>query len=188
MSAFKQLTQSTVSCKHWHSSGRWNRNERFTGITRAICAGKPQYATVWNKISLVSILQKDRKLDETTNHMYHSGIPVLPYRAMSIQVAARSKATFCGRSLATIACWNPAASMILLSLLCVVCLIYLGQADHSSRGVKPSMCMCHWVWSGAGMERDVMTRKERNTKIKVSLHLALRYRCLLWRRNVFTSR
>jgi hypothetical protein len=56
-------------------------------------------------------------------------------------VAARSKARFYGRSLAGIAGSNPAWCMnvCLLWVLCVVRQRSLRRADHSSRGVLPSV-------------------------------------------------
>jgi len=34
-----------------------------------------------------------------------------------------------------------------LWVLCVVKYRSLRRADPSSRGVLPSVCICHWVWS-----------------------------------------
>ena len=56
-------------------------------------------------------------------------------------MAARSKAWACGRSLAGIAGSNPAGGIDvrLLLMSCVVRLRSLRPADHSSRGVLPSV-------------------------------------------------
>jgi hypothetical protein len=65
----------------------------------------------------------------------------LQYKGRPIPVAARSKAWVCGRSLAGIAGSNLAGSMdvFLLLVLCVVRYRSLRRADHSSRGVLPSL-------------------------------------------------
>jgi hypothetical protein len=57
-------------------------------------------------------------------------------------VAARSKAWVCGRSLAGIVDSNPGEGMdvCLLWVLCVVTQRSLRRADHSSRGVLPTVC------------------------------------------------
>jgi hypothetical protein len=65
-------------------------------------------------------------------------------------VAARSKAWVCGRSLAGIAGSNRAGGMdvCLLWVLCVVRYWSPRRADHSSRGVLPSVvCLTVWSWS-----------------------------------------
>jgi hypothetical protein len=58
-------------------------------------------------------------------------------------VAARSKARVCGRSLAGIVGSNPAGGLdvCLSCVLCVVRYRSLRRADHSFRGVLPSL-MC----------------------------------------------
>jgi hypothetical protein len=58
-----------------------------------------------------------------------------------IPVAARSKAWVCGLSLVGISGSNPAGGMVvsLLRVLCVVRQLCLWRADHSSRGVLPSL-------------------------------------------------
>ena len=60
---------------------------------------------------------------------------------MPIPVAARSKAWVCGGSLPGIVGSNRAGGMdvCLLRVLCVVRQRYLRRADHSSRGVLPSV-------------------------------------------------
>jgi len=69
--------------------------------------------------------------------------PVL-YVVMSanpIPVAAQSKACVCGRSIAGFVGYNPAGGMdvCLLWMLCVVRKRSPRRADHSSRGVLPSV-------------------------------------------------
>ena len=62
-----------------------------------------------------------------------------------LPVAARSKASVCGRSPAEIVGSNPAGSMFCVSVVSVVCcqVGVSGQADHSSRGVLPAVvCRC----------------------------------------------
>ena len=54
-------------------------------------------------------------------------------------MAARSKAWVCGRSLAGIAGSNPAGGMDMSLVSVVCCQRSLRQADHSSRGVLPSV-------------------------------------------------
>jgi hypothetical protein len=63
-------------------------------------------------------------------------------------VAEKSKTRVCGRSLSGIAGSNPAGGMdvCLVWLLCVVRLRSLRRADHSSRGVLPTV-VCQCVWS-----------------------------------------
>jgi len=63
------------------------------------------------------------------------------HNSLPVPVAARSKAWVCGCTLAEIAGSNPAGGMdaCLLSELCVVRRRSLRRADHSSRGVLPSM-------------------------------------------------
>jgi len=59
----------------------------------------------------------------------------------TIPVAARSKAWDCSRSLAGIVGSNPAGIIdaSLMGVLCVVREVSLRRADHSSRGVLPSV-------------------------------------------------
>jgi hypothetical protein len=61
--------------------------------------------------------------------------------AVPMPVATRSKAWVCGRSNAGIVGLNPARVMALrlLYLLCVVRQTSLRRADHSSRGVLPTV-------------------------------------------------
>ena len=62
--------------------------------------------------------------------------------SLPMPVAARSKACVCGRLRAGIVGLNPAGGMYLLCLVCVVRYRFLRPADHSSRGVLPSvMCL-----------------------------------------------
>jgi hypothetical protein len=63
-----------------------------------------------------------------------------------IPVAAQSKAWVCGRSHVGIAGLNPAGSMdvCVLWVLCVVWYRSLYRADHSSRGVLPSVVCLMW--------------------------------------------
>ena len=83
------------------------------------------------------------------------------YTEVRIKVAARSKARVCGRSLAGIAGSNPAEGIdiCLLWVLCVVRYRSLRLADHSSRGVLPSVvCLMSMIakprkgrsWPGIG--------------------------------------
>ena len=60
---------------------------------------------------------------------------------MPVPVAARSKAQVCGRSPAEIVCSNSTGDMdvCLLWVLCVVRQRSLRRADHSSRGVLPTV-------------------------------------------------
>ena len=60
---------------------------------------------------------------------------------LTVPVAARSKTWVCGRSLAEIVGSNRAGSMdaCLLWVLCVVGYRSLRRADHSSKGVLPSV-------------------------------------------------
>jgi len=61
---------------------------------------------------------------------------------MPVPVAARSKACVCGRSLAGIVGSNPTGGHGYLSVVSVVCCqveVSLGRADHSSRGVLPTV-------------------------------------------------
>jgi hypothetical protein len=59
---------------------------------------------------------------------------------MPIRVAARSKSLACNLSLAAILGSNPAGRMGVLSLMSVVCCqSSLRRADHSCRGVLPSV-------------------------------------------------
>jgi len=61
-----------------------------------------------------------------------------------ILAAARSKVWVFSRSLAGIAHSNPAGDMdvCLLRVLCVVRQKFLRRADHLSRAVVPSVCVC----------------------------------------------
>ena len=57
----------------------------------------------------------------------------------SIAGPARSKAWVCGRWLPGIVGLNPAEGM----QVCLLCVVKsLSQADHSSRGVLPNVCVC----------------------------------------------
>ena len=58
-------------------------------------------------------------------------------------MAERSKARVCGRSLAGVAGSNPAEGMDVF-VLCVVRWRSLRRADHSSKGVLPTV-LCHCV-------------------------------------------
>ena len=65
--------------------------------------------------------------------------PVIDF--LPVPVAVQSKASVCSRSLAEIACSNPTGGMdvCLLWMLCVVRYRSLFRADHSSRGVIPTV-------------------------------------------------
>ena len=67
---------------------------------------------------------------------------------MSVPVAARSKAQVCGRSPAESVGSNPTADMDVVSVVSVVyCQVEVsGRADHSSRGVLPTVVR-RCVWS-----------------------------------------
>ena len=79
---------------------------------------------------------------------------------MTVQVADRSKARVCGRSLAGIAGSNPAGGMD-VCVLCECC-VCSGRGlcdgpDPSSRGVLPSvMCHCVCDLETSGMRRPAL--------------------------------
>ena len=58
---------------------------------------------------------------------------------MPVPAAARSKAWDCGRSPTEIVGSNPTWAMDVLSVVSVVCCQAPRRADHSSRGVLPSV-------------------------------------------------
>jgi len=76
-----------------------------------------------------------------------SSVSVPHAYTLPIPVLAPSKEWFWGRSLAGIGDLNPAAGMefCLLWALCVIRLRSLRQADHSSRGDPPRVCVCPTV-------------------------------------------
>jgi hypothetical protein len=76
---------------------------------------------------------------------------------MLITVAARSKARVCSSSFPGIAGSNPAGAWMSVCLSVVHCRVErsLSRADHSSRGVPPTvMCLSvieeHQQWGGPG--------------------------------------
>ena len=89
----------------------------------------------------------------------------------ALPVAMRSKAWVSRRSLAGIAGSNPAGGMdlCLLWILCVVRYRYLRRADHSSRGVLPSV-VCLSVIAKPCEERSwTAFGSNRHRKKKVSV-------------------
>ena len=76
---------------------------------------------------------------------------------VSVTVAARSKSWVCGRSFAETAGYNPTEGIdvCLLWVLCVVRKRYLRWADHSSRGVLPTVVR-RYVWSRNLVNEETM--------------------------------
>ena len=86
---------------------------------------------------------------------------------MPVPVAARSKAYVCGRSLAEIVGSNPTGGMdvCLLWVLCVVRLRSLRRADHSSRGVLPTVVRrCVWSRNLKNEEATTHDGSQRHSK------------------------
>ena len=71
---------------------------------------------------------------------------VIDYAMQKREAAARDKASVCSRSPAQIVGSNPAGGVDVCLLASVVVVRYrsLQRADHSSRGVLPSV-VCVWV-------------------------------------------
>ena len=97
---------------------------------------------------------------------------------MPVPVAARSKASVCGRSPAEIVGFPPGEWMFVCCECCV------RRADHSSRGVLPTV-VCHRVWSRNLRNEEAMThvgsqrhRKKKKQKIYVCVCV-----CVCVRRN-----
>lgn len=65
-------------------------------------------------------------------------------------MAAQTKVRFCDRSFSGIADSNPACRthICLSRVLCTVGERSLWRADHSSKEVILTVCLCHWMWSG----------------------------------------
>ena len=90
--------------------------------------------------------------------LFNDAVSCWVYMAlMPIQVAARSKALVCGRSLAGIAGSNSAGfiTFCLLWVFCVVRLMSLYRSNHSSRGVLPTVVCLNvivkpWQWGDPG--------------------------------------
>jgi len=67
---------------------------------------------------------------------------------MPVPLAARFKAWVCGRSLAGIVGSNSAGGMVVCCECCVLSVIGLCRAGHSSRGVTPSVVLSRNPISG----------------------------------------
>jgi hypothetical protein len=79
---------------------------------------------------------------------------------MPIPVAERSKTWFCGRSPTGIAGSNTAWGVdVCFSVVSIVCVVRsLRRADHSSRGVLPTVVR-HCVWSCNLRNEEAQTRE-----------------------------
>ena len=109
---------------------------------------------------------------------------------LTVKVATRSTAWFCGRSLSGIAGSNPAVCMIvcLLWVLCVEMQRSLCRTDHSSRGVLPRVeCLNAtakpWKWGGpkppglAAPRKKLMIFCTERFKKKILTGVKLQFSC-----------
>jgi hypothetical protein len=111
---------------HWLSVLRHCYKRAESNILQKVASGSCK-TKLWAYISYTSVLS----------------IPIFTYfrKCRPIPVAARYKAWVCGRSLVGIASLNTVGSIdvCLLWFLCLVKYRVLRRADHSSRGVLPSV-------------------------------------------------